>query len=78
MAGSWVRWAYVELGIPLGALLDGAGALLPLLSGKGAGARVDAGGVAAGDAHRGAGSGEGCSAGEGVHFGYVSRRVRGW
>ena len=67
--------AYVELGIPLSTLLHGAGILLPL--GLGDGARVDAGGLAAGDAHGGAGGGESCSAGEGAHFGYMSRRVRG-
>lgn len=77
MAGSWVRKAYVELGVSLCALLDGAGALLALLGGDGTCARVDARGVAAGDAHGGAGSGESCSTGEGVHFEYVSRRVRG-
>jgi hypothetical protein len=71
----WLDKAYVELGILLGTLLHGAGILLPLLGGHGA--RGDAGGLAAGDAHGGAGGGECCSAGDGVHFEYVSRRVRG-
>ena len=75
MALSRVFPAYIKLGILLCALLDGAGVLLPLLLGSCA--RVDAGGLAAGDAHRGAGGGECCSAGDGAHFGYMSRRVRG-
>ena len=75
MARTGFGRAYVELGIPLSTLLHGAGILLPL--GLGHGARVDAGGLAAGDAHGGAGGGESCSAGEGAHFGYMSRRVRG-
>jgi hypothetical protein len=75
MARTGFGRAYVELGIPLSTLLHGAGILLPL--GLGGGARVDAGGLAAGDAHGGAGGGECCSAGDGVHFEYVSRRVRG-
>jgi hypothetical protein len=71
----WLRKAYVELGVLLSTLLHGAGILFPLLGGNCA--RVDAGGLAAGDAHGGAGGGECCSAGDGVHFEYVSRRVRG-
>jgi hypothetical protein len=75
MARSRVFLAYIKLGVLLCALLDGAGVLLPLRLGTFA--RVDAGGLAAGDAHGGAGGGESCSAGEGAHFGYMSRRVRG-
>jgi len=73
MARSRVFQAYIKLGVLLCALLDGAGILLPLLLGSCA--RVDAGSLAAGDAHGGAGGGECCSTGEGAHFGYVSRRV---
>jgi hypothetical protein len=75
MARSRVFEAYIKLGVLLRALLDSAGVLLPLLLGNCA--RGDAGGLAAGGAHRGAGGGECCSAGDGAHFGYMSRRVRG-
>jgi hypothetical protein len=75
MASIWLGKAYVELRILLCALLHGAGILLPLLLRDRA--RGDAGGLAAGGAHGGAGGGESCSAGDGVHFEYVSRRVRG-
>ena len=66
---------YVELRIPLSTLLHSSGIGLPVLLGDCA--RVDTGGLAAGDAHRGAGGGESCSAGDGVHFEYVSRGLRG-
>ena len=75
MAEIWLWRAYVELGILLSTLLHGAGILLPLLLGNCA--RVGTGSLAAGDAHGGADGSECCSAGDGVHFGYVSRRVRG-
>ena len=67
--------AYVELGVLLSTLLHGAGILLPLFLGDCA--RGNAGGLTAGGAHGGAGGGKSCSAGDGVHFEYVSRRVRG-
>lgn len=66
---SRVWQAYVEFGVTLSTLLDGAGIGLALFLGHVA--SVDAGGLAAGDAHGGAGSSESCSAGEDVHFGGI-------
>lgn len=75
MAIMKLRRAYVELRIPLSTLLHSSGICLPVLLGDCA--RVDAGGLAAGDAHGGAGGSESCSAGDGIHFEYVSRRLQG-